>query len=98
MSPSLSHNRAAEKIARERDAEYIRGEGADICTPHTTIEVETAQTVEEGLTQLQGYRGPVYIAGSNQEAVENALEVTEGTTVGVMNRRGEILRSSSRSW
>lgn len=59
---------------------------------------KTPQTVEDGLTQLRGYRGPVYIAGSNQEAVERVLEATERTTVGVMNRRGEILKSSSRSW
>ena len=45
--------------------------------------------------QLQGYKKSVYIAGVNQKAVEKALEATEGTTVGVMNNQGEIIKRSS---
>jgi hypothetical protein len=61
-----------------------------------TIEVETPETVTEAPTQLQGHRGPVYIAGTNKEAVEKALEVTEDTTIGVMDNRGNIIKYSTR--
>lgn len=66
-------------------------------TGRRAIEVETAETVGDGLRQLQGFRKPVYVAGSEAEATEAALQATEGTTVGVMNPQGRIVRSSSRS-
>jgi hypothetical protein len=48
------------------------------------------------MAQLQGYRKPDYIAGTNKEAVEKALEVARGTTVGVMDSQGNIIKRSSR--
>jgi len=45
---------------------------------------------------LRGHRGPSYIAGTNHEAVEKALEVTKGTTVGVMNNQGKVIKRSTR--
>ena len=61
----LSHERAANSIARRNGAEYNKDKGPDVKTPFATIEVETEGTVRDGLRQLQGHRGPVYIAGSN---------------------------------
>jgi hypothetical protein len=83
-------------VADAYDTEYNRGEGVDVETPHVAIEVETPASVHEAPQQLQGYRKRVYIAGSNQDAVEKAKEVADGTTIGVMNRKGEIIESSSR--
>ncbi len=65
-------------------------------TPTKAIEVETANTAKDGLRQLQGYNKPVYIAGADKAATDAALKATEGTTVGVMNSQGRILKRSTR--
>jgi len=81
---------------RIHGVEYNNGKGVDIKSNRATVEVETSETVSDGLGQLQGHRGPVYIAGTNQEAVNKAIEATQGTTVGVMDNQGNIVKSSSR--
>jgi hypothetical protein len=48
------------------------------------------------MRQLRGYRKPVYVAGTNKGAVAKALEATKGTTVGVMDNQGNIIRKSTR--
>lgn len=97
MSESLSHTRAAKSIARKYDTVYNRGQGPDVETYRVAIEVETEDTVEDAPMQLQGYKKAVYIAGSNQKAVDKALEVAEETTIGVMDKDGNILKQSTRS-
>ena len=96
MGSGRSHNIAAKRIARKYNTEYNEGRGPDINTPSVTIEVETPETVKDGIRQLQGFRKPVYIAGSNQQAVEAALAATDGTTIGVMDAQGNIVKKSTR--
>ena len=96
MAEKRSHKVTANRIAKRYGAEYEGGEGVDIKTPRVAIEVETAETVPEAPTQLQGHRGQVFIAGTNKEAVEKALEVTEDSTIGVMDNKGNIIKQSSR--
>ena len=93
---SRSHKAAANRIARRLGTEYNDGEGADVQGAGITVEVETPDTVDDGPRQLQGYRNEVYIAGTNQEAVEKALEKTDGTTIGVMDNQGNIVKPSTR--
>jgi len=96
MSESRSHKTTSNRIAQKYGVEYNNGKGVDIKSNRATVEVETSETVSDGLGQLQGHRGPVYIAGTNQEAVNKAIEATQGTTVGVMDNQGNIVKSSSR--
>lgn len=96
MAEDRSHKTTANRIARKLGTAYEPGQGADIQTSRLVVEVETAKSVREAPGQLQGYRGPVYIAGVNQEAIERALEVTKGTTIGVMDNQGNVVKSSSR--
>ena len=96
MAEKRSHKTAANRIAQRLGGEYQGGEGVDIKTRWATVEVETPKTVAEAPTQLQGHRGPVYIAGTNKEAVEQALQVTDGTTIGVMDNQGNIIKPSTR--
>jgi len=93
---SSKHDQTAARIARSEGVAYNRGQGPDVNTIRRAVEVETAETVRDGLRQLQGFRKPVYIAGADAEATEAALEETDGTTVGVMNSHGRIVKSSSR--
>lgn len=93
---SRSHKTTANRIAKQYGTEYNQGQGADIKADHIAVEVETPETVADAPRQLQGHQKPVYIAGTNQDAVEKALEVTEGTTIGVMDNKGNIVKRSTR--
>jgi hypothetical protein len=93
---SRKHEDTARQIAKREGTGYNRGQGPDINTSRRAIEVETESTIKDGLRQLQGFRKPVYIAGTDQQTTEKALELTKRTTVGVMNKRGDILKRSTR--
>ena len=97
MPESRSHKITANRIAKKLNAEYNSSEGPDIVTNKLVVEVESADTMPDAVRQLRGFRKPVYIAGPNQEAVEKALEATEGTTVGVMDNQGKIIRKSTET-
>ena len=96
MSESKSHKTAANKIAKKYNTDYNTGKGADIKTNKVVIEVETENTVSDGFRQLQGHKKPVYIAGANKVTVDKALKATKGTTVGVMDNKGNIVKRSTR--
>ena len=93
--PSRAHDDAARKIAKKVGGEYNKGKGVDVPGRKATVEVETPGTVKGGMRQLQGHRGPVFIAGTNEKAVKKALKVTKGTTVGVMNKTGKVIKRST---
>ena len=90
------HDRTATRLADREGVPYNRGRGADIQAPGRVIEVESRDTVRDGLRQLRGHRKPVYIAGTDREATEAAIEATKGTTVGVMDPNGRIVKRSTR--
>ena len=90
------HDNTAKRLARKERVEYNQGQGPDVNAPGRAIEVETTNTVRDGMRQLQGFRKPVYIAGASTKATEAALEVTQGTTVGVMDPNGKIVKRSTR--
>ena len=96
MSESKSHKATSNRLAKKFNTEYNSGQGADVKTPSIAVEVETLDTVDDGLRQLQGHQKRVYIAGTNQAAVDKALEITKGTTVGVMDNQGKVLKPSTR--
>ncbi len=90
------HDDTARRIAEQKSVEYNRGQGPDVITRTQAIEVETAETVRDGLRQLRGYQKSAYIAGADKKATEAALEATKGTTVGVMDPHGNIVKRSTR--
>lgn len=90
------HDNTANRIARRKGAQYNQGQGPDVITPTQVIEVETENTVQDALRQLRGFRKPAYIAGADAAATKKALEVAQGTTVGVMNPQGKIIKRSTR--
>lgn len=96
MTENRSHKITANRIAKKMNAEYNDGKGVDIKSTNATVEVETLETVGDAPGQLRGHRGPVYIAGTNKEAVNKAMETTKGTTVGVMDSQGNIVKPSTR--
>ena len=90
------HNTTAQHIADKKGASYNQGLGPDIKTSRQIIEVETTGTISDAGRQLQGYRGPVYVAGANDAATKAALDYYKDTTIGVMNSSGKILKRSTR--
>ena len=96
MPESRSHRATANRIAKKHKTQYNEGKGADIQTSRIAAEVEPPESVADAMRQLQGYQKRVYIVGTNQEAVKKALEITEGTTVGVMDNQGNIVKRSTR--
>ncbi|HPO17035.1 MAG TPA: hypothetical protein PLI09_26600 [Candidatus Hydrogenedentes bacterium] len=96
MPENRSHKTAANRIAKRFGVDYNNGEGVDVKSPRATVEVETPDTVSDAASQLRGHRGPVYIAGTNQTAVERALEATKGSTIGVMDNQGLVVKRSTR--
>lgn len=96
MSESKPHRATANHLAKKYGTTYNTGKGADVKTQKIAIEVETPRTVNGGLIQLQGHKKPVYIAGTNQSAVSKALKATKGTTIGVMDNQGNIIKKSTR--
>ena len=96
MSESRSHKTTSNRIAKKYGVDYNNGKGVDVKSNRATVEVETPGTVNGGLGQLKGHRGPVYIAGTNQEAIDKAIDATKGTTIGVMDNQGNIVKRSTR--
>ncbi len=96
MPENKSHKTTSSRIAGKYNTEYNSNKGVDIVTPNIAIEVETESTISTGIQQLQGHKKKAYIAGTNQEAVKNALEITKGTTIGVMDNQGNIVKKSTR--
>lgn len=95
MSESRSHKTTANRIAK-LNTDYNSGKGVDVKSKKTTVEVETPDTVADAPGQLHGHRGPAYIAVTNKAAVDKALEVTKGTTIGVMDNKGKVVKRSTR--
>ena len=93
---SSNHDQTANAIAAKKGVPYNQGKGPDIKGPRQIIEVESTETIKDAGRQLRGYRGPVYVAGSDDEATQLALERYEDTTIGVMDSDANILKSSSR--
>ena len=96
MTESRSHKTAANRIAKKFKTDYNSGEGIDIKSKRGNVEIETFATVADAPGQLRGHRGPSYIAGTNKATVEKALEATKGTTIGVMDNKGNIVKKSTR--
>lgn len=95
MAEDRSHKTTVNRLSKMFGTKP-QEKGADIQTNNLVIEVETEKTINEGISQLQGYKKRVYIAGVNKETVEQALDATKGTTVGVMDNQGNIVKKSTR--
>ena len=92
--PNKAHTATANRIAKRYQANYNAGDGIDITGEDLLIEVETTATISEGVERLRTRLGRVYVAVTNKEGVAEALRLTHGTNVGVMDPRGNIVRES----
>ena len=93
---ATKHDKTAQSIADQKGADYNKVPGPDIKTPRQTIEVETGNTIGDAGRQLQGHRGPVYVAVTDDKDIPKAVERYDGTSIGVMDSAGEVIKPSSR--
>ena len=93
---ATKHDKTAQQIAKNKGVSYNKRQGPDIKTSRQTIEVETPKTIGDAGHQLQGHRGPVYVAVTDDKAVPKALERYDGTTIGVMDSSGKVVKPATR--
>lgn len=66
----------------------------DIKTDGLIIEVETSASIADAVQRLRAERGPVYIALTNKEGLKVAMQTVAETEIGIMDPKGNVLRSS----
>ena len=95
MSKSL-HDQIAENLAKKFGTEYKKHKGIDIVTKDKVIEVETTKSgIYQGIKQVKRSSKAKNIA-VNDRNIQNALDATEGTGIGVMNEMGETIKRGKR--
>jgi len=95
MSKSL-HDQIAENLANKFGTEYKKHNGIDIVTKDRVIEVETTKSgIYQGIKQVKRSSKARYIAVDNRN-IQNALDATEGTGIGVMDSKGRIIKRAGR--
>ncbi len=95
MSKS-KHDVVAERLAKKFGTEYKSDEGIDIVAKDRVIEVETKKdSLSQGIDQVQHSSKPRYLA-VNKPNIDNALDATKGTGIGVMSETGIIIKKASR--
>lgn len=96
MPESRSHKETGQRIAKKLGTEYNPGKGVDVKKKGIAVEVETEQTIGNAGKQLRGHKGKAYVAATTQKGVEKAKERYKGTTIGVMDNQGKVVKKSTR--
>lgn len=94
--PKSKHDSISEQVAKARGTKYNPVKGPDINALNLAAEVEVNKNnFAQGIRQLQGFTKPVYLCVPD-ELKNEAIKRTKGTTIGVMDERGKILKRSAR--
>ncbi len=87
-----AHTATVNRIVRRYKGRVGSTLDVDVETDEGIVEVETEATIDRGIKQLKKFRGPVYLAVTNKEALPEALRATDGSRIGVMDPRGNIVK------
>jgi hypothetical protein len=90
-----AHTTTVNRIVRRYRGKPGEDLDVDIESPDGIIEVETEATISRGIKHLKKFRGPVYLAVTNKEALPEALRATRGSQIGVMDPQGNIVKPSN---
>ncbi len=91
-----SHKIVGNRLAKKFKTQYNCGHGADIKTQSIAIVVVAPHAFAHAPRLLQGHRKPVFMAATNKAAIKKALAFTQGTSIGVMDNHGKIIKPSTR--
>ena len=90
------HDQIAEKLAKKFGTEYKKHKGIDIVTKDRVIEVEATKSgIYQGINQVKRSSKARYLAVNNRN-IQNALNATKGTGIGVIDERGRIIKRARR--
>lgn len=90
------HDEIAKKLAKKFKTEYKSQKGIDLVLPDRVIEVETKKSgIYQGIKQIERSKKPRYLA-VNKININNAVQATRGTGIGVMSETGKIIKKASR--
>jgi len=90
------HDDIAKNLARKFNIDYKSDKGIDLVTSNRAIEVETKKAgIYQGIKQIEKSNKSRYLA-VNKININNALEATKNTGIGVMNETGKIIKKASR--
>lgn len=90
------HDKIAEKLAKKFNTQYKSQKGIDLVTQDRVVEVETKKAgIYQGIKQVEKSSKARYLA-VNKINIDNALEATQGTGIGVISGTGRIIKKASR--
>lgn len=90
------HDQIAEKIAKKFNTEYKSNKGIDVVTRDRVIEVETKSgSISQGISQVVKSSKARYLA-VNKPNINNAIDATQNTGIGVMSQTGRVIKKASR--
>lgn len=89
--PNKAHTATANRVARRYGGEIQNGDGPHVVTDEMDVYIVTTATMRPILRELTPDARPAYFAVTNQEAVVDVLKVVQGTHVGVLSPKGDIL-------
>jgi len=96
LMAASKHDEIANKLAKKFNTEYKSDKGIDLVLRDRVIEVETKKaSLSQGIGQVVRSQKARYLA-VNKINIDNALEETKGTGIGVMNEAGRIIKKASR--
>ena len=87
-----AHSTTVNRIVRRYSGKLGLDLRVDVEAPEGIIEVETEATIPRGIRHLKTFRGPVFLAVTNKEALPAALRATNGSRIGVMDPQGNIVK------
>ena len=90
------HDEIANKLAKKFNTEYKSDKGIDLVLRNKVIEIETKKnSLPQGIRQVVKSQKARYLA-VNKININNALEATKNTGIGVMSETGRIVKKASR--
>jgi hypothetical protein len=90
------HDEIAKKLAKKFGTEYKSDKGIDLVLPKKVIEVETKKEgIAQGIKQIEKSSKARYLA-VNKINIQNAVEATINTGIGIMKESGVIVKKASR--
>lgn len=90
-----AHTTVVNRLLARYQGERATDGTIDIVAGELLIAVESTATLEASVGHLLQMAGLRYVAVTNQESLHEALAICADTPLGVMNARGEILKSAA---
>ena len=94
--PNKAHTATLNRICHRYgvNPERSQPDPFDVVIDDVIIEVETSASLPEAIERLKSKRRPVYIAVTNKEGLKLATKLVEGTSIGLMDPRGNVILAS----